>query len=170
MQVKEIQENKAVIELDLYEIRCPYCDALLKPTDRKKTCKCKIVKYKLVKEPKDEPNVKTYPVLNKKKVEIDCLTTDSFIEFEIPFKQKTVTILYDKKIKPKPTSDKLREMLSLPFEEIIEVMSLPIELKKEKKTLLYVGNLTFEQRINFLKLKKMRILETAFNKYLLKED
>lgn len=168
MQIKEINQDKVLIEFDLYDIRCPYCDTLLQPKPRKKTCKCGVVKYKLTNKPANDKNKKTYPILENKELEVECLTLGQYVEFEIEFNQKTVTLLYDKKVKP--TSKKLREMLSLPFEEILEILKVNVNLNKDKKTLLYIDNLTFDQKINFLKLKNMRALENAFNKYLIKSQ
>jgi len=165
MEIKSIDKNKTLIEFNLYEIKCPYCNTLLQPDKRKRICKCKVVKYKLTDKPADNKNKKSYPILNDKQLEVECLDLGKYIEFEIIFYQKTVTLFYD--VRVKPSSKKLRELLSLDFEDILSLLKMNISLKKEKKTLLYIDNLNFDQRINFLRLKNMRALENVFNKYLL---
>lgn len=166
MQIKEVMKDKVLIEADLYTIRCPYCDTRLRPAKKKKkTCVCNVIAYRFTDKPVDDRYVKTYPVVNGKELELECVNTGQFVEFEILEKQKGITLMVDERVKP--SGEKLRELLSLDWEEILQILREDVSVKAEKKTFLYVENLNFEQRIKLLKLANMKILSNAYNKYLL---
>lgn len=168
MEIKGIENDKAIIAINLYDVKCPYCGALLKPSRDKKLCECRVISYRLTDKPVEEKNRKTYPLINGKGAELHCIPSKSYIEFEIMKKvPDSVTIMIDERVFP--SSEKLRKILSLDWNKILQILKEDIKVKKAKKTLLYTANLNFEQRINLLKLKNARALENVYNKFILKE-
>ena len=168
MRILKTTEDTALIEMELYPVRCPYCDALLEPEEKAKVCnRCRVIRYKIVDKPIKETNIrKTYPLIDKKETELECLKTSQYVLFEITRKvPRAVTLTVDKNVSKKATAENFKKFL-LEADKHLEFIKKKGESRKKKKVFIYCNSLSFEQTVRMLWLKDRRLLSIAFNNYL----
>ena len=166
MEILREEEDSLDIRVELLEVRCPYCNALLEPKEEKKLCRCGVIEYEIVKEKKKERNTERYePLYRKKIVELDCFPSEDYIRFKIVKEIPDKVYLYVEE-PVKRQSEVFREFLSLPLEQIYSYALKGGKPEKRKKIVVYTGNLDFDAIIKFLRLINERVLSKTFSEYI----
>ena len=168
MKVKKIDKDKALVEIKLEDVRCPYCGNVIEPKSEPKVCEnCKKIRYQLVDTQEKERNCYTYPVIFGKKPELECISTGKYVLFciEKPL-PSLLTLTIDEEVAHLATSKNFKRFLEH-LDDILQKGEFYQKRgRKTKKATIYSKNIDFNKQLKLLKLKDERILSNVFSQFL----